>query len=265
MAPVRSARQHRTPAPAAHQHGTPAAAAHQHGADEHGADEHGAHENAGEGDAPTEYDQAFWDARYAESESIWSGNPNPVLVAEASTLSAGSGSAPRSALDIGSGEGADAIWLAERGWQVTAVDISPVALARAADRASARGVAADQITWEHHDLTAWTPPPARFDLVSAQFMHLPQTQREVLFRDLAAAVADGGTLLIVGHDMVDLDVAHRWNIPGMFYSADELAATLDPTLWHIAAAESRARTVTAQEETVTLHDVVLRAERRRGN
>jgi thioredoxin reductase/SAM-dependent methyltransferase len=231
----------------------------------HGGHQHGISPVNADGTTVVEFDQAFWDGRYAEADSVWSGNPNPVLVAEASTMPVGS------ALDIGSGEGADAIWLAENGWRVTAVDISQVALTRAAERAALRGEAADnitgsiadRITWEQRDLTAWAPPRRSFDLVSAQFMHLPLEQRQVLFADLAESVAVGGTLLIVGHALSDLETSvTRWNIPGMFYSAEEIAAGLDPAQWEIGVAKRRARLTTdAAGESVTIHDAVLRARR----
>jgi SAM-dependent methyltransferase len=137
-------------------------------------------------------DEKGWDARYAESPQIWSGAPNVVLVREAGDL------APGAALDLGCGEGADAIWLARHGWRVTGVDISGVALGRAAAHAAEAGVA-DRIEWSRHDL-AVSFPAGTFDLVSAQFLHsrgdLP---RERILRTAAAAVRPGGVLLIEGH------------------------------------------------------------------
>ncbi|WP_432142901.1 class I SAM-dependent methyltransferase [Streptomyces sp. bgisy084] len=138
-------------------------------------------------------DEEYWDARYAQSDRMWSGRPNSALVRETGEL------APGSALDLGCGEGADAIWLAERGWQVTAVDISGIALGRAAGHAAEAGVT-DRITWQQHDLSA-TFPAGTFDLVTAQFLHSPSDAmpREDILRKAARAVAPGGVLLIVGH------------------------------------------------------------------
>ncbi|GAA2166766.1 class I SAM-dependent methyltransferase [Actinomadura napierensis] len=136
--------------------------------------------------------EEFWDARYSESERIWSGDPNTVLVREAADLP------PGTALDLGAGEGADAIWLARRGWRVTAVDISQVALDRAARHAADAGVA-DRIDWQRHELGP-SFPDGEFDLVSAHFLHSPrELPREEVLRSAAAAVAPGGILLIVGH------------------------------------------------------------------
>lgn len=209
------------------------------------------------------FDEAFWDARYSETASIWSGNPNPQLVVETADLPVGH------ALDIGSGEGGDAIWLASRGWRVTGVDISQVVLDRAASKArEVDATMASRIVWERHDLTEWAPAPATYDLVSAQFMHLPLEQRQTLFRDLASAVAAGGTLLIVAHDERDVPTGHRWDIPGMFYTAEEIAADLDPSAWDVQVRESRPREVASGHSDdhdhghTTVHDVVLRAVRR---
>lgn len=136
--------------------------------------------------------EEFWDARYGSSDRIWSGNPNGVLVREATDLT------PGSALDLGCGEGADAIWLAQQGWRVTAVDISRTALKRGAGHAADAGVA-DRIDWQWHDLGA-SFPAGTFDLVSAHFLHSPvEMARDKILRSAAAAVAPGGVLLVVGH------------------------------------------------------------------
>ncbi|WP_331766615.1 class I SAM-dependent methyltransferase [Embleya sp. NBC_00896] len=141
-------------------------------------------------DKPSE--EQFWDDRYRESDRIWSGNPNTVMVREVTDLK------PGRALDLGCGEGADAVWLARQGWQVVATDISRVALDRAARHAEAEGVA-DRVDWQRHDLGA-SFPTGSFDLVSAQFLHSRgELPRERILRTAAAAVAPGGVLLIVGH------------------------------------------------------------------
>lgn len=134
----------------------------------------------------------YWDEFYRDRRGAWSGNPNALLIEEVSDL------APGTALDLGSGQGDDAIWLAGRGWRVTAVDVSAAALALGADRAAAAGINGT-IEWERHDL-ALSFPAGSFDLVSACYLHSPVAfPRERVLRSGAAAVAPGGTLLIVGH------------------------------------------------------------------
>ncbi len=136
--------------------------------------------------------EQFWDARYSQAGRVWSGEPNAVLVREAVKLT------PGSALDLGSGEGADAIWLARQGWRVIAVDISQVALDRAEKHAAAAGIQ-HLIEWQRCDL-AVSFPSGTFDLVSAQFLQSEvDLPREAILRAAAAAVAPGGVLLIVGH------------------------------------------------------------------
>jgi SAM-dependent methyltransferase len=148
-------------------------------------------EDAPRADAPVG-NQEFWDARYRGSERVWNGDPNTVLVREAAGL------LPGRALDLGCGEGADAIWLAREGWRVTATDISGVALERAARHAEQAGVA-DRIDWQRHDLGV-SFPAGSFDLVSAQFLHtMGEMPREEILRAAAAAVAPEGVLLVVGH------------------------------------------------------------------
>jgi SAM-dependent methyltransferase len=138
--------------------------------------------------------EEFWEERYRDEERVWSGRPNPLLVREVAQLP------PGTALDLGCGEGGDAIWLAAGGWRVTAVDVSATALRRGAEHAREAGVA-ERIRWERHDLSLSFPQGA-FDLVSAQFLHSPVAvdgEREQILRRAVAAVAPRGVLLVVGH------------------------------------------------------------------
>ncbi|WP_320668744.1 class I SAM-dependent methyltransferase [Patulibacter defluvii] len=136
---------------------------------------------------------AWWEQFYREDRGRWSGRPNRSLVDEVEGLT------PGTALDLGCGSGADALWLAERGWTVTAVDISATALAAAARAHQASGLPPTAIDWQRHDL-AVSFPEGRFDLVAASFLHSPVAlPRTRVLRAAAAAVAPGGTLLVVGH------------------------------------------------------------------
>jgi SAM-dependent methyltransferase len=199
----------------------------------------------------------YWEDRYSAPGLAWSGNPNPVLVTEASSL------APGRALDIGSGEGGDAFWLASRGWRVTGVDIAVNALTKARARAEdADPKIAASIEWQQHDLAEWSPPPGSFDLVSAQFMHLPEPERSRLFRSLAAAVAPGGTLLVVGHDIAGMDVGeHRGHMVVLMFTAEDVVAAIDGEGLTVEIAESRGRVGAAPDGTAAaVRDVVVRAK-----
>ena len=138
----------------------------------------------------------FWEDFYRPGQQPWSGRPNQVLVTELADQ-------PRSgrrgtALDLGCGAGADAIWLAQQGWTVTGVDISAAALDHAATEADAAGVA-DRIEWLQRDLDGGLPD-GTWDLVAAAYLHSPvELQREKVLRRAAAAVAPGGTLIVIGH------------------------------------------------------------------
>ncbi len=203
------------------------------------------------------HDKASWDDRYRSSQRVWSGNPNPQLVTEIADL------APGRALDVGCGEGADAIWLARRGWDVVACDLSAVALERGAQHARETDPgAAARIDWQEADLLASPPAPDSFDLVTAQFMQLPSEPRTALFSALAASVRAGGTLLVVGHHPSDLETGvPRPPLPELFYDADEIAGLLDDS-WTVVASEARPRPATTTDGVdVTVHDAVLRAVR----
>jgi SAM-dependent methyltransferase len=198
-----------------------------------------------------------WDARYRESERIWSGRPNASLVREVSALP------PGRALDLGCGEGADAVWLAGRGWQVTAVDVSAVALERAAGHAAQSGVA-ERITWERHDLTV-SFPDGRFDLVSALFLHSREPMpRERVLRRAAEAVAPGGALLIVGHAGPP-----PWDTPlrdADLPSAAETLRALDlpPADWEVLRSGEYERSVTTPDgQPASWADAVLMLRRTR--
>lgn len=141
---------------------------------------------------PTLSPAEYWEQLYRERGQSWSGNQNAALDREATPLT------PARALDLGSGEGGDALWLAGMGWTVTGVDISPTALAFGRARAEDLGLA-DRITWVEADLSTWQPQE-EFDLVSAHFLHSHvELPREQILRRMATAVAPGGTLLVVGH------------------------------------------------------------------
>ncbi|MGH3376760.1 MAG: methyltransferase domain-containing protein, partial [Actinoallomurus sp.] len=196
----------------------------------------------------------LWDARYRESDQIWSGDPNDALVRETASLT------PGSALDLGCGEGADAIWLAERGWRVTAVDIAEVALERAQRHAAKAGVTVD---WQRHDLGT-SFPAGTYDLVSAHFLYsLGDLPRAQVLRTAAAAVAPGGVLLIVGHAGLppwEHDHPHA-DLPTTQEVLESLH--LAEGQWEVERSEEHPRTQVAPDgRTVTRTDNTLRVRRR---
>jgi 2-polyprenyl-3-methyl-5-hydroxy-6-metoxy-1,4-benzoquinol methylase len=201
--------------------------------------------------ASTGHDHASWEERYRDAPALWSGRVNPPLVAEATGLP------PGRALDVGCGEGGDALWLAGQGWQVTGLDWSEVALARAAEHAAAAGVS-DRVTWVRGDTGTWEPPVAAFDLITAHFLHPTAEQRRALVPRLAAAVVPGGTLLWVGHPH-DEERAALWGAD-RFATAGEVAADLDPDQWEVLVAAQRPRP--GADAGHHHADEVLRARRR---
>ena len=169
--------------------------------------------------------QEHWENRYAEKEQIWSGRVNAHLPTRTADLT------PGRALDLGCGEGGDAVWLARHGWQVVAVDIATNALRRAEAAAIAEGVEG-RIDFRQHDLSD-SFPDGSFDLVSAQFLHSTvRLEREQVLRKAAAAVEPGGTLLIVDHGEAPpwaTDHVHHHVFP----SAQEVVAALELSdQWH---------------------------------
>lgn len=204
-------------------------------------------------------DRQRWEERYTGSEHVWSGCPNPALEAEAAHLPSGY------ALDLGCGEGADAVWLAEHGWQVTAVDFAAPALARGRRAARERGVA-ERIEWRQADLARWHPPRSAFDLVNVQYVHLRDDDAEVtLLRRGAAAVAPGGRLLVVGHDAFPAGSTHApsdvvFRTPRQTW--DILALPGDE--WGVEVAEERTRPADPAHGHEQRPDRVLLARRTPG-
>jgi len=194
-----------------------------------------------------------WNRRYAGSELLWTAQPNRFLVAEAAGLP------PGRALDLACGEGRNAVWLAEHGWQVTGVDFSDVAIGKAEQLAAARRVA---VAWEQADLLGYRPERHGFDLVILFYVQLPETSREPILRAAAEAVALGGTLLLVAHDSSNLEHGHGGpSDPAVLYTAADVAADLADSGLRVEKAEVVRRPVeTPAGERIAL-DALVRARR----
>jgi SAM-dependent methyltransferase len=176
--------------------------------------------------------QEFWEALYQRDEHrIWSGNVNVNLRTEVEGLT------PGRALDLGSGEGGDAIWLAKLGWTVDGADISTTALARAAEAAAEAGVT---VNWLHRNILEWQPEET-YDLISAQYMHLPPALRRDVFTAAAAAIRPGGSLLVVGHSPKAMREFDGQKPPEeLYFEPEEITTYLgDPWTWVVETCETR--------------------------
>lgn len=206
---------------------------------------------------------AAWEQRYADTPRTWSGRVNASLAAIAADL------APGTALDVGCGEGGDAVWLAERGWRVTGVDVSPTALRRAQDAARERGVG-DRVAVLVSD-GADLPTSEEYDLVTSSFLHSwePDFPRLTLLRQAAERVAPGGRLLVISHA-----APPPWTLRahdgdghahGLRRPDEELAAlALEPEMWEVELVETRTRTATGPDGApAQLEDGILLLRRRR--
>ncbi len=203
--------------------------------------------------------EADWDHRYG-TDRMWSGNPNGTLVDEVAGLG------PGRALDVGAGEGADALWLASQGWEVTANDISGRALVRLEEEARRRGLAVSVHRGDANALDAFEP--SAFDLVSAQYASIPRTPDDRGLHNLLDAVAPGGTLLVVSHDLEPMREAASTSQHGPAFDPDayvrveDFAAVLAGSAsWQIEVNEKRPRPPGAASASHHVDDVVLRARR----
>lgn len=145
-------------------------------------------------------DSTAWDDRYAAADLVWSAGPNATVAALVESRP------PGRALDLAAGEGRNALWLAQRGWDVTAVDFSAVAIERTDQLADERlGADRDRLRTLVADVLRWEPPPAAYDLVLVVFLHLSAPDLTVVHRRAATALAPGGLLVVLAHDRSNLD------------------------------------------------------------
>jgi SAM-dependent methyltransferase len=190
-------------------------------------------------------DRSEWNARYEAAELVWSASPNRLLVDEVAGLP------PGRALDLAAGEGRNALWLAAEGWKVAAVDFAGAGLAKGRRRAEALGLA---VEWIEADVCTWPAPPATFDLVAVLYLQLPAPQLGQALSRAAVALAPGGTLVVIGHDVRNLD-------EGVGGPQDR-GVLIDPT--HVAAGLAgleveRAETVERPTDAGVALDALIRA------
>ncbi len=182
-----------------------------------------------------------WDARYEAAELLWSAGPNRFLVAEVADLAPGRG------LDVACGEGRNALWLAERGWDVIGVDFSPVAIAKAGKIAAKRGL---QVAWQVADVREHRPQPRSQDLVVVMYLHLPWPDMTAALRAAVEGVAPGGVFLLVGHDRSNLEAGHGGpKDPAVLYTPEQIAGELSDLV--IEKAELVRRRVEPRGDRVT--------------
>jgi SAM-dependent methyltransferase len=199
-------------------------------------------------------DSRQWDERYSGAQFEWTTMPNQFVAAELPGLP------PGRALDLAAGEGRNSVWLAERGWRVTAVDFSRVGLEKGRALAAARGIDGTRIEWIVADLSDYAPEPGAFDLVLIAYFQAGAELRATVLRRATAALAPGGTLLVVGHDLTNLtEGVGGPQYPDVLYTPEDVTAELSGL--QVIRAERVRRTVERDGVSGTAIDTLVRAIR----
>jgi SAM-dependent methyltransferase len=192
-----------------------------------------------------------WNVKHGEAGPLFGVEPNRFLVAEVEALE------PGRALDLACGAGRNAVWLAERGWAVTGADFSDVALGNARGLAAERGV---DVEWVQADLRDWEPPPRAFELVAVLYLQLPAAELQPVLGRAADAVAPGGTLLVVGHDLQNLNGGHGGpQDPRVLFTPEDVVAELAGL--EVEKAERVLRPVETDDGEAQAIDALIRARR----
>lgn len=198
-------------------------------------------------------DRHAWNERYEATDLVWTAGPNQTFADEVGGLE------PGTALDLAAGEGRNAIWLATQGWTATAVDFSDVALDKARQLAEARDVAIETVV---ADVTTHVPAAGAHDLVAVIYLHLPADDRRLVHQRAAAAVAPGGTLIVLGHDTTNLTEGHGGpQDVAVLYTPDDVVADLEGTGLTVTKAERVDRTVSTPDGDRTAIDALVVARR----
>lgn len=188
-------------------------------------------------------DARAWDERYAASELVWSSTPNRFVEGELADL------APGLALDVAAGEGRNALWLAERGWEVTAVDFSLVGLDKGRQLQARHEHGRDMhIDWVHADALSYDPGHVRFDLVLIAYLQLVADERRTAVRRAFSWLAEGGTFFLVAHDSTNLTEGTGGpQDPAVLYTAEEVLGDLDGERFEVVRADRVARVVPSED------------------
>ena len=195
--------------------------------------------------------QHQWNERYSSEELVWGIEPNRFLAEEL-----GDAEPVGRVLDLACGEGRNAIWLAERGFEVTAVDFSEVAIERARGLAGRRGV---DVEWICADVTSYEPPPEAFERVVVLYLHLPEADQARALQHAVAALAPGGALLMIGHALRNLtEGVGGPQHPGVLWDPDSLSKALVELGLELERAEERIRAVEGKGSAI---DNLLSARR----
>lgn len=204
-------------------------------------------------------DSEQWDQRYAASELVWSATPNTWVEEIAQGLE------PGRAIDLAAGEGRNALWLAERGWTVTAVDFSRLAVERSRQRAEERlGSDASRFTGVVDDLLLLRPQSGAFDLALLVYLHIPAAQRWLVMRTACECLAPGGLLIVVGHHSHNPTHGFGGPVdPEILYTQDDLAQDLEGSGLVVERAERVFRDVDTPDGARSAVDALLVARRPR--
>jgi len=197
-------------------------------------------------------DEHDWDDRYRDRELLWTVEPNRFVVSAVGILD------PGSALVLAAGEGRNAVWLAEQGWDVTAIDWSGVAIEKGTELAAQRGVT---VEWQQADLFEWEPGPDVYDLVTITYLQVPAPGRESVWRKAASAVGPGGHLLLIGHDSRNLEEGYGGpSQSAVLYTASDASGVVGESL-HVERAETVVRPVEVDDGVRYAIDNLVMARR----
>ena len=192
-----------------------------------------------------------WDRRYKENDLVWGWAPNELLVQEVNDLK------PGRSLDMACGEGRNAIWLASIGWKSTGIDFSSEGIKKGKQTADKLGV---EVEWLEADLRKWEPPESAYDLIVSLYVHMMPDEIERVHRNAVTALAPGGTMIVIGHDLTNLTDGYGGPpFPDVLFTPERIAQDLDQLV--IEKAERAKRTVKTDDGEKTAIDTLVRAHK----